>query len=250
MFSHPARAKQLTLDTQEGDFVQRIHCAQLCVEFQRIDDLDGFPDPYMLRAQIAMPIADITRAYPCAKNRCESRKKLTLDAVNQPYLTDGQPEPAIEQNSAIVGYSAPPFHHMSRPTRENRTDPLIEARQDLSNSVDVSMIQAFAGQELIEHAICGEAAHHDQPIDRPSSSTDCQPSAIQRQWDDIEIDVRCQPTIEPELGSTCGLTVLNGRKIQVRKADGLLQLINTVSRKKDPRHMSLFAFHTIHRRRI
>ena len=90
------------------------------------------------------------------------------------------------------------------------------------------------GDAAIEHVALIEPLHEHEPIDRGSGSADREPFAGIHQRQDVEIDVRRERAIEPQLGAAGGLASRKRRKVEIGKADRLLEFVDPVASQKDP----------------
>ena len=88
--------------------------------------------------------------------------------------------------------------------------------------------------QVIEHVALIEPLHEHEPIDRGSGSADREARAGVHQRQNVEIDVRRQRAIEPQFGAAGGLPARQGRKVEIGKANRLLELVDPVAGQKDP----------------
>ena len=107
-------------------------------------------------------------------------------------------------------------------------------RERRDKTVELDDVDSLLGDEAIEHVTFVETLHDDEPIDRDAGATDQQPFASIYQGQDVEINVRRERPIETQFGATGGLTARQARKVQVGKANRLLELINPIADQKDP----------------
>ncbi len=59
VLTSPGDAQPFALETEEGDFVQRVAGAEPIIELEAVDDADRISEPDVLRTQIAMAVNDV-----------------------------------------------------------------------------------------------------------------------------------------------------------------------------------------------
>src|SRR5262249_804598 len=60
VFPGPVAAQSLAFDTEKGNLVKRIDGAQTRIEFQTVDYSHRIAEPNVFRAQVAVPVHDLT----------------------------------------------------------------------------------------------------------------------------------------------------------------------------------------------
>ena len=111
---------------------------------------------------------------------------------------------------------------------------MIKLRENSHKPVKLRNLNTPLGDEAIEHIALVESLHKHEPIDRGSGSADRETLAGIHQRQDVEIDVRRQRAIEPQFGAAGGLAPRKRRKVEIGKADRLLELVDPVADQKDP----------------
>ena len=107
---------------------------------------------------------------------------------------------------------------------------------------------------ILDHVFEGlsfvEPAHHHQPIDGLSPSADRQAASCCGQRHDRKVNIGRKPVIQAQFGPASSLAPVQSGEIQIREPHRLLELVDLVTGKENPRHVGFAADYVVNRRRI
>jgi hypothetical protein len=89
-----------------------------------------------------------------------------------------------------------------------------------------------------------EAAHVHRPFDDLAAASELKPAAMgTRYWDAFQVDVRGKPAVHLELAHAGNTALLEGREVQIGKANRPLDLPGFGASQKDQADVSLTPLH-------
>jgi len=241
IFPRPAGAEPIAFKAQERDLVEWIDGPQARIELEAIDDPHRITQPNMLRAQVAVPIDDATLANALGQRPRLLGKEFGLRTGNAADEPRRQPEARVEQHAPIVRQAFAPVAQMDRGRQKNRLCPAIELYQRGDEPIELPRCEAILQDGMFERLSLVETSHDHEPVDDFCIATDRESVRRCGEGYHVEIDVRCQPTIESELSPAGGFPPPQGREIEIGKADRFLELVDPVAGEKYPGHMGLTA---------
>src|SRR5512132_4295165 len=125
----PEAAEAFAFQVQEGDFIERVERPQLWIEFQTVDDRDGFAEPNMFGAQVPMCVDKTPRANPPKQQGGAPGGKLALHLCDPLHSTMRKAEAAVEQNAAIVSQGSLPSDNIALGTKGDARRVRVERTQ-------------------------------------------------------------------------------------------------------------------------
>src|SRR5712671_3933818 len=108
VFPGPGTAEALAFDAEEGNLVKRIDGAQTAVEFQTVDDSHRIAEPDVFRAQVAVPLHDVTVTDAIGDQDGSLGQKPPLRLVDLSHQSGRQGKTRVKQNTLVVGQAAIP----------------------------------------------------------------------------------------------------------------------------------------------
>jgi hypothetical protein len=133
----------------------------------------------------------------------------------------------------------PQVGEVNRRRQEHRRGAAVEAGEYLDEPLDLARLQPPIFDQTVEHKPLVEPLHAHQPVDRPALAAQRQAAVPRYQRHHVEIDVRRQPAVEPQLGAAGALAPADGGKVEIGKAHRLLELVDALTGKEHPGHMGL-----------
>ena len=85
----------IAFDAEKGNFIERVDCPELRVEFKTVDDPDGMIDPDVLGAQVSMSVHDITAAGARREQLRLRQKEPALGAIDPAYEPQRECQPGL-----------------------------------------------------------------------------------------------------------------------------------------------------------
>ncbi len=161
-------------------------------------------------------------------------QKSALRMVDTLHQAGGNTETRIEQHAPVIGKASLPVGKMDRRREKDRGRRMIKLREHSHKPIKLRNLNMRLGDAAIEHIVLVELLDKHKPIDRGSGSANRETIAGIHQRQDVEIDVRRQRAIEPQLGAAGGLAPRKRRKVEIGKADRLFEFVDPVAGQKDP----------------
>src|SRR6266853_6425748 len=126
VFPGPGTAEALAFDAEEGNLVKRIDGAQTAVEFETIDDFHRIAEPNVFRAQVAVPVHDLTVTDAVGDQDRSLGQKPALRPVDRSHQSGRQGETRVKQNASVVGKTAIPTVEVGLARNQDRASMAIE----------------------------------------------------------------------------------------------------------------------------
>lgn len=99
---HTCRSEALTFNAEITKLVYRIENAELAIEFETIDDLDGVSKPDMLGSQVAVTLDDFFGTQPREKQLLAFAQETPLCLGNTQDRANRQRKARMQQDLAII----------------------------------------------------------------------------------------------------------------------------------------------------
>ena len=161
-------------------------------------------------------------------------QKPALRMIDTAHQAGGNAETRIEKDAPVIGKAALPIDEVDSRREQDRRRPAIKLRQHRDKTLQFDGIDTLLGNEAIEHVAFVETLHNDEPIDGNAGAGDRESFAGIHQGRDVEINVRRERAIEAQFGPASGLPSRQTGKVEIRKADRFLELVDPVADQKDP----------------
>ncbi|MDI1343327.1 MAG: hypothetical protein PSV22_04385 [Pseudolabrys sp.] len=230
----PGRSEPLAFKTEKGDFVERVDHAKPRIELEAIDDPDFVPEPDMFWTQIAMAVDDATPTHARGNEIAAPIQEQALGPIDAADKARLDAEARIEQDAPIIGEAALPVGKMDGRRDKDGRGRAIKSREGGDQPVELRNLDTPLADHKFEHVALVEALHADEPVDHGSGTADRQASTGIHQRQDVKVDIRRKCAIELQLGAAGGLPPRQSRKVEIGKANRLLELVNPVANQKDP----------------
>jgi len=177
-------------------------------------------------------------------------KKAALSPVDASDDPGGQAKARVKQKVSIVGQATTPVAQMDCGGNQDWIGALVEGDHCGDEAIKLPCHKAAGQQHLLQCLVFAQTAHHDQPVYYLSANADRETVTCLHQRRHGLIDIGSQPAIERQLGPACRFATIERRKVEVGKADGLLQLDDVLACQKDPRHVRLAGDDLFGRKRV
>jgi len=186
----------------------------------------------MLRPQVTMPFNNVPAPHTFGQQIGPLGEKLPLYARDVAHHAGGESETRVEQNAQVVGQAPLESGNVGGWRNQFGAGMSIEPNERTDDAVELPAPQPTVGDCPVEHLGLVETAHHNQPIDHLTLTTDCETAFGIRQRDDIEVNVRGKTMIELEFGPACGLAALHCGEVEIRETHRLFQLVGPIAGQK------------------
>ena len=107
----------------------------------------------------------------------------------------------------------------------------------LSDCIDMRRFELSLGCVVAEQALLREFAHPDRVLENLAFSVQPWRFRGSADRDQVEIDARCEPTIQAQFLAAVILPFIKRGKIEKAEVDRLLDFVSVASRQNDPGNM-------------
>ena len=234
----PAGAEHGAFHAQVRHLVEGVDQPQVARELQAVDHHRRVGEADMLGPEVAMALDDAPGSDARRHDLRLSRQQRFEPGRNLRPPVAGRVEGLEIEYPAVLGEFVGEAGDMRTGIDHDRLQAPVETRQALGHLLDPPPSGRTGDNGGVEHQRLGQAAHHHQPVDRPPGAPDRQPAVgLYRQRADAEIDVGRQPAVEPHLLGTDAAPGVEGRVVEERITNRLLQLQRPLAGEEHPGHM-------------
>jgi hypothetical protein len=209
------------------------------------DDLTDVRHADIRRVQVAVPLADAPLVHAALQQRpvaVDEREQLATqvreEAGRQGPFDRIRSAVAVHEGTYLLEVVLEPAPDRVRRSMlvhaGARWNRCVELDQPIDEMLDQTRRKLAALEQPVEHPLLRQAAHADGVLHRGARASDMKPAVVRADDGlDAEIDVRREPSVQPNLLVAVVPTLLEAREIQEAKIDRLAHLVHTIAGKKE-----------------